>query len=254
MSGKSLLRDAFPESVIEPLGCYVYRLIDPRDGKTFYVGKGRGNRIFQHVAEATDLPDRSTLKLDRIREIEASGMHVRYVVHRHGLSDADALLVESALIDAYADLTNEQLGRGAYTGGLATVDDLIGLYDKGSAVIDIPAVLLTLNRQYDRDLTPEELYERTRGYWVMNPAKHPGVEYAMAIAYGVIREVYRISSWSTQPVGEIVESELRRTDQAETKTPVRCSFTGSIAADIRDRFIGKSVPSTSQNPVRWLNC
>ncbi|EPO2121397.1 LEM-3-like GIY-YIG domain-containing protein, partial [Escherichia coli] len=39
----------FPSGVIEHLGWYVYRLIDPRDGSTFYVGKGKGNRVFAHM-------------------------------------------------------------------------------------------------------------------------------------------------------------------------------------------------------------
>ena len=33
----------FTADVIEQLNYYVYRLIDPRNGKTFYVGKGKGN-------------------------------------------------------------------------------------------------------------------------------------------------------------------------------------------------------------------
>lgn len=39
----------FPPGVMEHLGWYVYRLIDPRDGSTFYVGKGKGNRVFAHM-------------------------------------------------------------------------------------------------------------------------------------------------------------------------------------------------------------
>ena len=37
--------DRFPQEVIEALGHYVYRLIDPRNGETFYVGKGQGDRM-----------------------------------------------------------------------------------------------------------------------------------------------------------------------------------------------------------------
>lgn len=33
-------------------GYYVYTLIDPRDDVVFYVGKGKGNRMHHHVAEA----------------------------------------------------------------------------------------------------------------------------------------------------------------------------------------------------------
>lgn len=41
--------DHFPQEVIEKLKWYVYRLVDPRNGETFYVGKGKNNRVFNHV-------------------------------------------------------------------------------------------------------------------------------------------------------------------------------------------------------------
>ena len=34
---------------------YVYRLVDPRTLQTFYVGKGCGDRVFQHVKDAQTL-------------------------------------------------------------------------------------------------------------------------------------------------------------------------------------------------------
>jgi hypothetical protein len=37
--------DSFPPEVIDRLKWYVYRLVDPRNGETFYVGKGKGNRV-----------------------------------------------------------------------------------------------------------------------------------------------------------------------------------------------------------------
>nr|WP_309574671.1 hypothetical protein [Moraxella osloensis] len=40
---------SFPQEVIEEIGYYVYRLLDPRNGETFYVGKGKGNRVFDHA-------------------------------------------------------------------------------------------------------------------------------------------------------------------------------------------------------------
>ena len=42
----------FSLPVIKKLNYYVYRLIDPRNGNTFYAGKGKGNRVFAHMADA----------------------------------------------------------------------------------------------------------------------------------------------------------------------------------------------------------
>ena len=41
--------ESFPPEVVEKLKTYVYRLIDPRNGETFYVGKGQANRVFAHA-------------------------------------------------------------------------------------------------------------------------------------------------------------------------------------------------------------
>ena len=43
--------ESFPNEIHEALGYYVYRLIDPRNGQTFYVGKGKGNRVFSHAKQ-----------------------------------------------------------------------------------------------------------------------------------------------------------------------------------------------------------
>jgi len=52
----------FSNKVIEELGYYVYALIDPRDNKIFYIGKGHGNRVFQHCLAAIQEDD-ETLNL-----------------------------------------------------------------------------------------------------------------------------------------------------------------------------------------------
>lgn len=49
--------ESFPPEVVEHLKCYVYRLIDPRNGETFYVGKGSGDRVFAHVRGAAEVKD-----------------------------------------------------------------------------------------------------------------------------------------------------------------------------------------------------
>ena len=49
------MTEKFTEDMSRNLGHYVYRLIDPRNGRTFYIGKGQGNRVFAHVLAADKL-------------------------------------------------------------------------------------------------------------------------------------------------------------------------------------------------------
>lgn len=39
----------FSAEVISKFKHHVYRLVDPRNGQTFYVGEGCGNRVFAHA-------------------------------------------------------------------------------------------------------------------------------------------------------------------------------------------------------------
>ena len=87
--------DAFPPEVIEQIKTYVYRLIDPRNGETFYVGKGQGDRVFAHIrAEQGRLEgDELDNKLERVRRIRLAGFEVAHVIHRHGMDDKTAFEV-----------------------------------------------------------------------------------------------------------------------------------------------------------------
>ena len=87
--------DKFPPEVIERLKWYVYRLVDPRSGETFYVGKGKGDRVFQHAKgalSASDDEDATDLKSQRIKDIGAAGLEVAHVIHRHGIESEDCCL------------------------------------------------------------------------------------------------------------------------------------------------------------------
>ncbi len=96
--------------VADELELYVYMLVDPRDGRPFYVGKGRRERFASHGWEAmtNDAREGADIDLDndigektaRIREIRAAGLEPQIWILRHGMrSDAEYSAVEAACID-----------------------------------------------------------------------------------------------------------------------------------------------------------
>src|SRR5947209_7614576 len=160
--------DSFAPDVSRRLKTYVYRLIDPRNGETFYVGKGRGNRVFAHVrAEEGLVGDELDNKLRRIREIRIAGFQPAHVIHRHGMDPATALEVEAALMDAYQGLTNIVGGQGTSDFGVMHAQEIITRYSAAQAVFKHKALLINVSKS-----APEtSLYEATRYAWKINRAK-----------------------------------------------------------------------------------
>ena len=78
---------------------YVYALVDPRSQKIFYIGKGKRNRVSNHIDEALDNTEKETAKLNLIRQIQSSGKEVLQYIIRSSLSEEEALFLEACLID-----------------------------------------------------------------------------------------------------------------------------------------------------------
>ena len=107
---------SFSEKAIESLnGFYVYALIDPRNEKVFYIGKGTGNRVFSHEIESGKSRESEKKKIQQIREIENSGYSVKRLIVNWGLSENEAFVAEATLINLLnrmpdIQLTNEVSG------------------------------------------------------------------------------------------------------------------------------------------------
>ena len=230
------------QSTIEKLGYYVYLLIDPRNNKIFYVGKGKGNRINQHLLGALDTKTNETDKIKKIREIKNSGLEVELVILRHGLTEKEAFEVESAVIDVLGkdNLTNQVKGCDSEDRGLMRLEDIKIKYEAEEAIIEEPAILININNLYRRDMTEKEIYEATRKAWRISIKNVKNIKVAFSVYRGIIREVFLINKWLPSP-----------------DVQGRYLFQGKIAPKhIRDKYLNKSVSKYwekgSRNPIKYV--
>jgi len=102
-------------------------------------------------------------------------------------------------------------------------------------------LLLRLNKSWHDGISAEDLYEIARAWWVMSPANAQRVARVLAVAGGIVREVYQPTRWRPSPV-EGLEN--------------RIGFDGVVASD-RERYVGRDVTHLfrhgSANPVRYLS-
>lgn len=83
-------------------GYYVYFLCDPEDGKIFYVGKGKGERLFHHVKEARrSVLQSNGAKNQKILRILAKGLEVQEIIFADEMGESAALALERELIQLF---------------------------------------------------------------------------------------------------------------------------------------------------------
>ena len=245
-------RDRFPDGVAEQLKWYVYRLIDPRNGETFYVGKGQGNRIFAHAKAdlKTEEEDITDPKIQRIKEIIAAGMEVGHVIHRHGIkTDAIAKEVEAALIDAYPGLENKVRGHGSKDYGSRHVEQIIAEYSAQEFEVKEPLLLISIGREYYQR---RSVYDAVRFAWKIDPERAEQ-RLVLATLRGLVVGVYRPSKWLPATMENFPDIETHR------DRPERWGFEGQEAEEAVQRYyMSKRAPQRyrprgAQNPIRYCD-
>lgn len=246
----------FNQTVADALGNYVYRLIDPRNGETFYVGKGKGNRVFHHISATLTLEsdeDNLSAKIARIHAIRDSGLEVIHVIHRHAIPDEALLEVEAALIDAFSGLSNIAGGHGSGDRGPMHPVEIIDKYDL--PVIDFEPehrlVLINVNRFAESG--SENLYRQVRFAWRLDRGRAEKADYVLAVVRGVVRGVFVANRWGPATREYFPEVEIEE--------PHRFGFEGRLAPeDVQDIYVGQRGKRIAidglrhvQNPVRYWN-
>lgn len=241
-------KTTFSPEVAEAIKFYVYRLIDPRNGETFYVGKGKNNRVFQHLYQKEMMPGEEDLKYQRIKEIRAAGLVVIPVIHRHGIENEDAAYaIEAALIDAYPGLSNFQSGHDEGDYGCRHVKEIINEYESPVFEPDEPLILISVRRSFL--LADKSIYDAVRGTWRINIDKAKKYQLVLAHNGGLVIGAFRPQKW-LKATKENFPWLLSDED--------RYGFEGVEAeAEVLSRYVNKRVPEKHRrrgaaNPVRYV--
>ncbi|MEQ8235168.1 MAG: hypothetical protein ABRQ23_00140 [Syntrophomonadaceae bacterium] len=236
----------FSREIIKDLEHYVYLYIDPDTDEIFYVGRGKGNRAFNHLKGKS-----KNRKNEKISEIRKRGKQPKIEILVHGLDEMGAAKVEASVIDLIGidKLTNEKLGYESGTYGRLTLEQLVHRYTIEQARIKEPAILFRINKSFRYGMSPNELYDATRGVWALRKKRNQA-KLAFAVYEGIIQEVYTIISWH--------EAGQTFSTRNDTKREGKWEFIGNIAPDnIRDKYIYKSVRNyfkdKGANPVKYIN-
>lgn len=255
----------FSPATIQTIGHYVYALTDENDD-IFYIGKGVDNRVFNHVQDARNLITANTNKQDeaQLDDAETNGMSLKtqkiiemlnkskvpgmYII-RHSLTEENAFLLESTLIDVLdwqlkGNLTNQVAGHGAARYGLASVADIeaahgadFNLENLDGLESNQEVLFINVKKRWPevKDGTAT-LSEISRGDWRLNIQRAKFCPYAIIHANGIVKGVFSISAWH--------EEENNR-----------FRFTYNQQIDIQPGNIAGLFPNGlrySQNPIRYL--
>jgi hypothetical protein len=255
------MTEQFSQKTIEELKYYVYILIDPRDNNIFYVGKGKDNRVFYHINESIFNPN-ETEKLEIIRSIKLENLKVKHYIIKHGLEENEAIIVESVLIDFLtfrdfqdvAKISNVVAGHHSFKQGIKTVNECEILYnceELKKEDIQHNILVININKTFDNKRKKKienpvyerpNIYEATRGWWVLDKKRAENTELVLAEYKGVIRAVFKPEKW---------------VQDIENRGAKRWGFEGPeiTSKDILDIYLNKEVAKSKgmANPIRYFN-
>ncbi len=238
---------------------YVYGLINPCTYQVFYIGKGCGNRVFDHANDAIkslDAADKQSLKITTIQNIIKKGKEVIPVIYHWGLTEEESLLIESTLIDAFSGLTNVQSGYDVEHGITSPVDLQstlsIPVYEepKDADGHIIPYMIIKLRDNIDE--RGGDLYSAVRGCWTADLNKVKG-RYVLAVIKGIVRGVYE-AEWQKSTTEAPRIEFFGKFEKNDKNEPIitKPIISNPIMLDL----IGKRIPEDyrkkgASNPIQY---
>ena len=230
----------FDEKTKQHLNSYVYLLIDPTTNQPFYVGKGKNDRVFDHLRCACESETISD-KYDKIREINNDNKTVGHIIVRHGLTDREASEIEASLIDVFdflkSGLINIVGGQKSIEKGLITTDQIKRLYNAEPLTeISNDCVIININKQYERGNSKDAIYKATKETWTIHKSRINNIEFVLSEYKGLIVEVFQVVRWYKKERGYNFGA------QKYGQTKIGYGFEGQIAPnEIRNKYLNKSI-------------
>lgn len=261
--------EKFSEKSLLSLGdSYVYGLVDPRTSKFFYIGKGTGNRVFEHERESLNSPDSEKLKLKTIAEIKESSLEVKKVIINCNLTEDEAYAAEAALINAFNYIEGSSLSNivsGHHSAEALSVEDyelLNGAEELREEDIKHKILVIKVNRLYDRKMTDDALYDAVRGIWRASLKNVKSVEYVFGVYNSLIVAVYKPSEWFVckEARDKLPRQDLVLTPKNENRVFfIDKNYEQGLTPDDNERFYygktisGMKLNQSAQNPISYLS-
>lgn len=230
----------FDEKTKQNLKYYVYFLINPDTKLPFYIGKGKDNRVFNHMNCALDSAT-SNDKYDQIREILNKNKKLEHIIVRHGLSEKMAFEIEASLIDTFdfikTGITNVVGGQKSIEKGLMTSDEIKRLYNAEKLIeIENNCIIININKKYERGSGENAIYEATKETWTIDRRRLNGLNYVLSEYRGLIVEVFEVEEWYEKERGYLPNSKKFG------QTKIGFGFIGRVAENsIRNKYVNKSI-------------
>ena len=260
--------EKFSEKSLLALGeCYVYGLIDPRNRKLFYIGKGTGNRVFEHENESLNNPDSEKLKLKTIASIHSAGLEVEKIIINCNLSENEAFAAEAALINALNYIGNVRLSNivaGHHSAEALTVEDFEiknGAEELKESDIKHKVMIIKINKLYSRNMSDEELYDIVRGIWKASLERAKSIDYVFGVYKSLIVAVYKPTQWYRY---RDQKDKMQRADIETVLTGANRIFfcdenyeTGKPLDKYQEFYLYKSIAAlkinqNAQNPITYI--
>jgi len=235
-------------NILRKLDYYVYLYSDPDTKEIFYIGKGKGSRIYDHLKDTKD-----SSKVRRIQEIKKRN-HTEPIIEIlvHGIiDDKTAQKIEASVIDLVGikNLTNDKKGYESEAFGRMNLAQIRAKYSRKKAYIEEKVMLVKLVKTFRYNMDPMQLYDNTRGTWPMSPEAREQVQYVFPIYDGIIQETYKVVQWFEAGT-TLNEYLLERFNPQITHNHIgkhytefanKWEFIGNICLDMRKKYLHKSV-------------